>query len=83
MHVQVDGDGNRGSGQEDDAIVSGVEHKKFRLFSLLFFLVMLLSNLSGFLITEGGVFFTIIKLLSTVLFCLFSFVALYKLFKIT
>jgi len=65
------------------AIVSGVEHKKFRLFSVLFFVVMLLANVSGFFITETGVFFTLLKLLSTLLFTLFSFFALYKLFKIT
>lgn len=65
------------------AIVSGVKQEKFRLFSLLFFIVMLVSNLSGFFITEGGLFFTVLKLLSTVFFSLYSLIALYKLFKIT
>ncbi|NOR56229.1 MAG: hypothetical protein GQ531_08480 [Sulfurovum sp.] len=65
------------------AIVSGVKHKNFRLFSILFFLFMLLSNVSGFFIEESGVFFSLLKLGSTLLFTLFSFFALYKLFKIT
>lgn len=64
------------------AIVSGVEHKKFRLFSTLFFVVMLLSNFSGFFITEQSLFFTLLKLLSTLLFTLFTLFSLYKLFKI-
>jgi len=63
------------------AIVSGVKHENFRLFSLLFFTVMLLSNISGFFIDESSLFFTLLKLGSTLLFILFSFFALYKLFK--
>lgn len=65
------------------AIVSGVAHEKFSLFSTLFFMVMLVANVSGFFITDGSIFFTLLKLLSTLMFSLFSFYALYKLFKIT
>jgi len=65
------------------AIVSGVEQKKFRLFSIWFFILMLISNVSGFFITESNIFFTFLKLVSTLLFSLFSFYSLYKLFKIT
>lgn len=65
------------------AIVSGVEHQKFRFFSTLFFSIMLLSNVSGFFIAEKSLFFALLKILSTLLFTLFTCFSLYKLFKIS
>ena len=64
------------------AIISGVKQEKFRLFSILFFLLLLLFNISGFFIEEEGMFFSALKLGSTLLFVLFSFFAIYKVYKL-
>lgn len=61
------------------AILKGVKQENFKMFSLLFVLVMLLENLSGFFIMEDGVFFAVIKLLSILVFVVFSCVAMWKL----
>jgi len=65
------------------ATLQGVEQKRYRLFSILFFMVMLLANMSGFFITQGEVFFSVLKLLSTLLFVGYALVTSYKLFKIS
>jgi hypothetical protein len=61
------------------AILKGVKQENFRTFSLLFVLLMLLENLSGLFITEGGLIFSVIKLLSTLLFVVYTCVAMLKL----
>jgi len=65
------------------AIVTSAKQEKFRLFSILFFLIMLLANVSGFFITETGSFFAILKLLSTLLFIGYSLVAIWKVWRLT
>ncbi|CAA6801975.1 MAG: Unknown protein [uncultured Sulfurovum sp.] len=65
------------------AIISGVEQQRFKLFSLLFFLCMLVANSSVFFIEEGSLFFVLLKLSSTFLFVGLSFFAMYKLLKVT
>ncbi|MEA1879474.1 MAG: hypothetical protein U9N11_02350 [Campylobacterota bacterium] len=65
------------------SMLVGVEQKNFKVFSLLFFLLMFVANSSGFFIEEGSYFFVLLKLSSTFLFVGFSFFAMYKLFKVT
>jgi len=62
------------------AILKGVKQENFKMFSLLFVLVMLVENLSGFLITEEGLILSVVKLLSTLLFVVYTCVAMWKLF---
>lgn len=61
------------------AILKGVKQESFRTFSILFILVMLLENISGFFIIENGVSLAVIKLLSTLLFVVYTFIAMWKL----
>jgi len=61
------------------AILKGVKQENFKTFSLLFVLVMLLENLSAFFITEDGLILPVVKLLSTLLFVVYTCVAMWKL----
>lgn len=61
------------------AILRGVKQENFKIFSLLFVLVMLIENLSSFFITEGGIVLAVVKLLSTLLFVVYTCVAMWKL----
>ena len=61
------------------AILRGVKQEDFKTFSILFVLVMLLENLSGFFITEDGLILSVVKLLSTLLFVIYTCVAMWKL----
>ena len=61
------------------AILKGVKQENFKTFSLLFVLVMLLENLSAFFITEDGLILPVVKLLSTLLFVVYTYVAMWKL----
>ena len=56
------------------AVVKGITQQKFWLYAL--FVLMLLSNFSGFLIEESLLVVAIIKLLSTLLFLVFSFIVM-------
>jgi len=64
------------------AILKGVEQEDFKTFSVLFVVVMLVQNLSGFFITEDGLILSVIKLLSTLLFVVYTCVAMWKLFSL-
>ena len=61
------------------AILKGVKQENIKTFSILFVLVMLVENVSGFFIMEDGMFFAVIKLLSTLLFIVYTCVAMWKL----
>lgn len=61
------------------AILKGVKQENFKTFSLLFVLVMLLENISVFFIVEEGVILPVVKLLSTLIFAIYTFVAMWKL----
>ena len=61
------------------AILKGVKQENFKTFSILFVLVMLLENMSGFFITEDGLILSLVKLLSTFLFVVYTCVAMWKL----
>jgi len=61
------------------AILKGVKQENFRTFSILFVLVMLVENFSGFFIMEEGVSLAVIKLLSTLLFVVYTCIAMWKL----
>ena len=61
------------------AILKGIKQEDFKTFSLLFILVMLLENLSGFFITEDGLILSAVKLVSTLLFVVYTCVAMWKL----
>ena len=68
------------------AIIQDVEHKTYRWLSLGLFILMLLSNVSGFFIAAQSDFFALLKLVSTLGFVGYSLWAMfkvYKLFKIT
>jgi hypothetical protein len=65
------------------AVVKNISQVNYRIFSLFLFLTMLVTNLSGFFIMEVGGFFSLLKLLSTLLFVGYALVASYKLFKIS
>lgn len=65
------------------AIIEGVESKTYKSFSLGLFMVMLVSNLVGFFISETSVFFAIVKLVSTLLFVLYTLLALFKVYKLS
>ena len=64
------------------AIIQEVKQEDFRKFSLIFFLLMLITNLSGFFITKQNIFFAFVKLTSTILFILFSLWAMFKLYRL-
>lgn len=64
------------------AIVLEVELEKYSHFSILFFLTLIVANLSGFFITEESLIFAVVKLIFTLLFFIFTLFAGYKLFKI-
>ena len=61
------------------AILKGVRQESFKAFSVLFILVMLVENLSGLFIVEDGVFFAVVKLLSTLVFVVYTCVAMWRL----
>lgn len=61
------------------AILKGVKQENFKTFSLLFILVLLVENLSVFFIVEDGIVFSVLKLLSTLLFVVYTCVAMWKL----
>jgi len=61
------------------AILKGVKQENIKTFSILFVLVMLVENVSGFFIMEDGMFFAVIKLLSALLFIVYTCVAMWKL----
>lgn len=65
------------------AVIKGVAKEYYRGFSILFFSFMLLTNLTGFWITEGSLYLSLCKLVSTVLFVLYTLIASYKLFKVS
>ena len=56
------------------AVVKGINQQKFWLYAL--FVLMFLSNFSGFLIEESLLVVAIIKLLSTLLFLVSSFIVM-------
>jgi hypothetical protein len=62
------------------AIIKGIKQQNFKAFSLLFVLVMLVENLSSFFITEEGIVFSVLKLFSTLLFVVYTCMAMWKLF---
>lgn len=61
------------------AVIQGVNQKKFWLF--LLFILMLVSNFSGFFIAEGSFVFAGLKLGSTVLMILLCFYLMMKINK--
>jgi len=63
-------------------IVQGVKQEGYRGLTLWLFLFMVLTNVSGFFIGEEGSVFALVKLLSTVLFVLYSVWAMFKLYKL-
>lgn len=63
------------------AVVKGIDQKRFTFFSVSFFVVMLLANLSGFLITEESLWFALLKLVTTILFLGFSLVGIWRLLR--
>jgi len=65
------------------AIIKDAKKKKDHTLFTLFFIVMLLANISGFFIEESDIFYTKIKLTSTLVFVAYSFFIIYKLFKIS
>ena len=64
------------------AIIQGVKQEKYRGFSLWLFLMMLLSNLSGFFIGEENTLLALVKLASTFLFILYGLWAMIKVYKL-
>jgi hypothetical protein len=64
------------------AIVKGVIQESFRGFSILFFLLIILTNVSGFFIAEQSTVFALLKLISTLLFVFYSLWAMFKLYKL-
>ena len=64
------------------ALLKGAKQETFKGFSLLLFLSMFLSNISGFLISEQCTVFALIKLTSTVFFVFYSLWSLFKLYKL-
>jgi len=63
-------------------IVQGVKQEEYRGLTLWLFLFMVLTNVSGFFIGEEGSVFALVKLLSTVLFVIYSVWAMFKLYKL-
>lgn len=63
------------------SIVKGVKQKKFVLFSIFFFITMLLLNLSVFFIFKGTLLIAFLKLFSTLLFLVFSCISYYFILK--
>lgn len=65
------------------AIVKGLDQKRYRSFSVMFFVAMLLTNFSGFFITAESIWFAWIKLITTLLFCIYTIIAMQKLLRLT
>ena len=65
------------------AVIKGIEQQNFYRISLAFFVVMLLSNLSGFFVSDIYIFFGLVKYIATLLFLCFSLFVSYKLFKVS
>jgi len=61
------------------SILKGVKQESFKTFSFLFVVILFLENISGFFITEGDVVFSVVKLLSTLLFVVYTCIAMWKL----
>jgi hypothetical protein len=64
------------------AILQDVNQEKYKYFSHLIFAFMLLTNTSGFFIAQESTFFAAIKLVSTVLYVLYSLWAMIKIRKL-
>ena len=64
------------------AVVQGVKQEKFRGFSVMLFLLMLVMNVSGFFIAEESTVFALVKLVSTVLFVFYTLWAMFKVYKL-
>lgn len=63
------------------AVIKGVQNQKFYLYSGLIFLLIIISNISGFFIPYIKVFATL-KLFSTIFLIMLSFYMMYKLTKV-
>lgn len=61
------------------SILKGVKQESFKTFSALFVLVMLVENVSGFFISEESLIFAVVKLLSILLFVVYTCIAMWKL----
>lgn len=61
------------------AILKGVKQENLKTFSALFVLVILVENVSGFFISEESLIFAVVKLLSMLLFVVYTCIAMWKL----
>lgn len=64
------------------AIFLYVKQEKYKYFSMFLFALMLLANVSGFFISEHSTFFALLKLISTVLFIVYTLWAMFKVHKL-
>jgi len=64
------------------AILKDIDQKRYGIFSIGFFSVMLLANLSGFFITEESVWFVaLLKLAATCIFLAYTLVSVWRLLR--
>lgn len=63
------------------AVFKGIDQKRCGIFSMGFFAVMLLANLSGFFITQESLWFALLKLVAILLFAAYTLVSIWKLLR--
>ena len=64
------------------AIAKELKQEKYYRVSILFYFILLFTNLSGFFISETGYLFAVVKLFSTLLFVLFILISIVKVLKV-